>query len=458
MNGWLPHFKARRAFMQDLATSLSKGKAPIAVMTPKQYRGKPRLTIPLGFWTFTPPTPRAMTLHEIRASISSNPWDRIPLALKTNLEAGFPFTDIHTHVFTIDDVPEKFLGIRIPYSTKLLEFAENLLRKIGIGNKSKLDRLANFLDIINKKKSEDIFKLLDSIYHQTGAPNALYGVLMMDMAIGIEGPPERCLRDQMDVIRDLRNLYPTRMLPFMAIDPRRQNAMELFYEAFSNDRPYKFFGLKVYPCLGYLPSHPTLMLMLEICEEKQIPVLSHCSGASVHSSYKKIEVEGLRLNGAGQAIPFKETVKFKRRNDYATYFNDAAFWEPVLKRFPKLKLNLAHFGGGDQWEDYVKGKPSWVQTIIQYFGEYENVYADFSYTFHERNFSIKLKALLDSSPQVASRTLFGSDFYMMVREGHYNDLFKNFRTDITTAHLQQIATTNMKAYLFGKEAANPVVV
>lgn len=59
--------------------------------------------------------------------------------------------------------------------------------------------------------------------------------------------------------------------------------IENFYKVFSEKSEHKFFGVKIYPSLGYLPSNPQLMEIFGLCEKKRIPVTAHCSGAIVHT-------------------------------------------------------------------------------------------------------------------------------------------------------------------------------
>ena len=82
----------------------------------------------------------------------------------------------------------------------------------------------------------------------------------------------------------------------------------------------------------------------------------------------------------------------KRNKASSTYFADhfvhPEAWREVLKKFPKLYLCLAHFGGGDtQWQinpDEDIDKNTWIKTIIDYMLTYENFYTDVSYVFSRR--------------------------------------------------------------------------
>jgi len=389
-----------------------------------------------------------MTLKELKQNIHDNPLDRVPMELHNKISTGDLFIDIHTHVFTKDDVPNKYLGIRLPFTGRFLGKVGNILHNLNRKtDDDKMSRLAYFVKIINRRTSEDIYKLLEKYYES----NSLFGVLMMDMREGIGGKLIRNLEAQMDVIKTLRNAYPAKILPYMAIDPRRTNALELFNKAFSRHESYQFFGLKVYPSLGYLPSHPTLMQIFEICQEKKIPVLSHCSGATVHSSDHWIKnIEGVKFKPDGSEYTKRVNKFFLGKKAYASFFNTPRNWEPVLRKFPDLRLNLAHFGGDVEWESFLEGKSNtWVARIIDFLYRYPQVYTDFAYTLTDHRFAFRLKQMMEDNHLIAERTLFGSDYYMLVREGHYRNLLASFRSIMGDKLMTKLATENPLRHLFG---------
>jgi predicted TIM-barrel fold metal-dependent hydrolase len=388
-----------------------------------------------------------MTLIDIKNSIPDLPLNRVPSIMAAKVQSRQVFFDVHTHVFTKADVPNKYLGIRLPFTDRFLGTIGKLLHTLNRKtDDDKMSRLAYFIQIINSKSSQEIYQLIEKYY----TPESIFGVLMMDMSIGIEGKHDRDLVGQMDALKDLRDAQPTKILPFVAIDPRRPNALAIFSKAFSQHDDYKFFGLKVYPSLGYLPSHPVLMQMLDMCEAKKIPVLSHCSGATVHSSHRWIKkIEGTKFNADGSECTDPINKLFLGKKAYGGFFNSPRNWEPVLRTFPKLKLNLAHFGGGDQWEDFLAGKnDTWVARIIDQLYRYPNVYTDFAYTLTDHRFAARLKQMMQDNQLIAERALFGSDYYMLVREGHYRNLLASFRTIMGDSLMQKMAVDNPLKHLF----------
>lgn len=358
-------------------------------------------------------------------SISNNPFNRIPdKTLINDPEAKF---DIHCHTFNFDYVPDGFLGIRLPYTRRFMRFVEKILHLINpFSDKDKMSSTAYFVNTGNKKTGK---KIADKLYGYYDEKTVLCS-LMMDMQpkkrAGVRGKIRKSYYKYIDETRDIRDAYPGKFLPFIAVDPRRKDMFKsVFLKAFSPE--YNFFGVKIYPCLGYLPSHPELMKVYEVCEDKNIAVTAHCGGANTRTTYHYIKnIKGLDKNGRS----FTKKRWFWRKNDYAEFFNHPKNWEIVLKAFPKLRLNLAHFGSEQRIRDLIKGKDNtWPSRIMDMMDRYENLYTDISYSFHDKKIFHFLKNLLENNNLVGERILYGSDYYMIVLAGH----FRSIKTDFITA-------------------------
>jgi predicted TIM-barrel fold metal-dependent hydrolase len=383
------------------------------------------------------------------SGISSNPMDRVNDSMKRILKEKDVFFDVHSHIFNFKDVPDGFLGIRLPFNTRFLSKMEKLLHSIlGKSDEDKLSNLAYFIHFFRNRSAEWAGEKLLSYYN--GA-SVIFCPLMMDMEQGVKGKIIDPYEIQIEKMKKVREQFPENILPFFAADPNNPKMYELFEKVFSREEGYKFFGIKIYPSLGYLPSHPELMRIFEICEIKNIPVTAHCSSARVHASSKKIKnIPGIHYKPEKGFIDMEESVRFRRRKDYAVYFNHPRNWIPVLEEFPKLKLNLAHFGGGEEWRKFILGKgDSWVARIIDLMQGYENLYSDFSYTLYNIDHSKKLKELINDNKLISERVLYGSDFYMIVLEGHFRAMKINFTSMMGDAIMRKIAMENPLRFLFG---------
>lgn len=125
-------------------------------------------------------------------------------------------------------------------------------------------------------------------------------------------------------------LAPERFIGFASIDPRRQNAVELLEDAFSNQR---LAGLKLHPSKQrFFPADELLEPIYQCCIRHNKPILFH-SGISLEP------------------------------NTNSKYARPECF-EDVALRHPNLRICLAHFG----WP--------WVTETAALMLKYPNVYTD----------------------------------------------------------------------------------
>jgi len=206
--------------------------------------------------------------------------------------------------------------------------------------------------------------------------------------------------------------------------------------------PGKFLGVKIYPNFGYYPYDDMLMKVYAICEERNLPVMTHCS--------------------TGGMYKYGFTVQDRAR------YGHPANYEPVMKQFPKLRLCLAHFGGSEEWDKHLQGQTpgegpqrAWVKWITDMIcsGDYPNLYTDIAYlAFQPRSTQLHvdyvdyLKVLL-ANPMIRKRVLFGSDYYAVEQElMTEKEVSITLRSRLGEELYFQIAHHNPRRYL-GLEAA-----
>lgn len=261
-----------------------------------------------------------------------------------------------------------------------------------------LKRYERFFQTGMEKSQEDIFNKICSQYPE----KTRFVILPMDMEFMGAGKPETSYREQLDELAQLYKAKPETIIPFFAADPRRPGLLELFKE-FIENRGFK--GVKLYPNLGYFPDHPKLKEIYAICQERNIPVLAHCSPG------------GISQRGISK--------------EEAQAFSHPANYKNILKEFPRLNFCLAHFGGTQEWERSLIGKSprqgedaSWLSVILEMLrsGEYPNLYTDVSYTlfceapsYRPFTYFDYLKVMMANN-NVCAQVLFGSDFYMVEQE------------------------------------------
>ena len=94
-------------------------------------------------------------------------------------------------------------------------------------------------------------------------------------------------------------------------------------------------------------------------------------------------------------------------------------WIPVLEKYNNLKLNFGHFGGDDFWLD--RSKIGFNSRITKIFELMRNpnyrIFGDFSFNLVEPELFETFKSDLDNNPEIAKRTLYGTDYWVVLPAG-----------------------------------------
>lgn len=416
--------------------------------------------------------------------ISNNVLDRLQPITRAIIEKDNFVCDVHCHFFDVKTVNIKYFLKRTIRQKLGLENANENLNYLNLGEEEyDIDALTNqefddedqwkaFEDEIvfveNKKqqiaedrglesfsdafKSSKILRLKNpkevyDFYLENFSLNQydafgfdkkdlLVTVLPMDMETGWQVKLRKPLKKQMAELKEICKEVP--MIPYFPAHPARTDLYEYFLEAF--DPASSFFGVKIYPGLGYLPSDHRLYPIYEICEKKGIPVLTHCGGEAVTQNKKKINVfrkeEEVQVEG-------------ERIVQVSQQCNEPEEWSFVLADFPNLKLNLGHFGGVGAWEKIRDGKESErINDIEALMNKYPNVYADFSFNVIETSIFDAFKDALDKKPIFSERALYGSDFWVVCPNGNLKKAQETFFNKMGD-HLDALVYRNIRNYLVG---------
>ncbi len=187
-----------------------------------------------------------------------------------------------------------------------------------------------------------------------------------------------------------------------------------------------FAGVKLYPPLQCDPwpdqerERAKWKIFYSLAEKRQVPITVHCS------------------EGGYRTIP-RETARI---------YTEPRRWQPVLERYPKLKLNFAHFGrGAEKWK--------WDEEILDLIATYPNVYADFSNRGVNRKEYEKICRIVEKGQRekVARRLLFGSDFMInLLWLESYSQYFALFFRDeiFSSCHKRLFIYDNPQRFLFLK--------
>lgn len=250
----------------------------------------------------------------------------------------------------------------------------------------------------------------------------------------------------MDALVKLRENHPSTVFPFLAVDPRRLGILGLATDLL---RARLFVGVKIYPPLGYLPSHPALDPVFTLCENEGVPVTVHCSPGGFPNRRSKVRVHS---TDPSERQWWEEG---QPESSPGAYFADPEKWRYVFKSHKKVKVNFAHFGGNESVFQYAESirrsmplapAANWTANIIDLMESRENVYADLAYCPGPDTVDA-VNVIVHRHPVVADRLMFGTDYIMIMLEKPENlrgldDYLQRFQ-----ALPRQMFSVNPRAFL-----------
>lgn len=263
--------------------------------------------------------------------------------------------------------------------------------------------------------------------------------------------------NQENQLVDLQKKYPDTVFPFYAVDPRRQENYTLQNGTYDLSPILNrltingghFYGIKLYAPNGYSPADPVLMALYQYCEQHNIPITAHCSGGGFASFAKTVNIKGfiykdeqvLEQNGNITFRHYKITDK-ERVHEKAQMLNHPLIWEKVLEKYPKLTLNLAHFGSSEVTEE-------WSRHIIRLMKQYPNLYTDFSCVAEKKVLDNMYKTYYSKAePTIKNRFLYGSDFYLnMLFVDNMKQYISQFEKIFGADEMKEIAERNPRKFL-----------
>lgn len=411
----------------------------------------------------------------------------------------------HAHCFTIDHVPDNFakgyVPVRISWLRKsgILKWLVANLPNIIPWNADLFRRLSNLVIYADEENQEEIISKLRNYYPK----DAKFVLLTMDMEFMDAGEPPVKFKSQVEELAKIKinsDKLKDKIFPFLFIDPRRiVSDPGFFIEAKGYFENKSYQGLKLYPPIGYYPFDIALKEFYQYAIENDLPLITHCIRGVVHYRGEK-KPEWVRHPYTQEILPGDKARDYA--NNLAHPLNYECLLNPKILRelwkdetvdLSNLKICLAHFGGQDEWVDFLENpwlpdigltgldsdidikhpwfKPtdfderyttaeeksdhtpfSWFSVICQLITNknYSKVYADISYTLSDPRMFPLLKLILESNEIIRNRVLFGTDFYVVAKAGAERELSINLRSYLGEELFQKIAVTNPKEFLRNK--------
>lgn len=311
------------------------------------------------------------------------------------------FIDCHAHIFSNEHVPNKFLGLKLTLTDRLLL---KLSGWVDWFSGSRLDNITSFAELLAMSPAEKLRKLFS--YYPA---DSMVCVNLMDMR-AIKGKIETDYVAQRGEMYELKHSkeFNGRIKIFLHVDTN------FFFPVFESFMIPLYDGIKLYPPLSGNPAlDPKLDKLFAFAEAWQIPITTHCGpfGVSAGSFWNMSK-------GANA---------------------DPKHWETILAKYPRLKVNFAHFG---------EGNPAWQTKIVYLMQQYENVYTDTSFSLTSELFDRQLGMYLRLFPFFKERLLYGSDFFMVnLLDSNLQNILKNLRYHLGEDTYKQITEVNPAKFL-----------
>ena len=294
--------------------------------------------------------------------------------------------DVHCHIFNGSLIKEMVL----PYA---IQNADNM--SLGQGAQGNLGSILSFwrwlreiADSLTASEEDNQIYLLQRMNHNLSDPEDwdiefATVPLMMDIHYMFSdplqagqsvpsGPLYVCdsMQRQIDTLQHLSQNQ--NCFPFIAVDPRRTGLIDAIISGkYVTKVAGGFYGIKLYPRLGYHPMSGDLPRLYAYCASNGIPITTHCSDGG-----------------------------FPPWHTDSGAFCDPECFRPALEANPKLTIDFAHWG-------YGNGK--WADSILDLMGKFDNVYSDLS-CYTGKDDLTTFKAKYWDNPLVRQRTMYGSDY------------------------------------------------
>jgi predicted TIM-barrel fold metal-dependent hydrolase len=359
-----------------------------------------------------------------------------------------PIINTHCHLLNFKFIPDKMTKLlsNIPEDLaddKWFSVAAGILVTILPG--SNYERIKKFLKIY-RSDIDDVVRYY--IQELDEAQIDICVPLMMDLekAVPIQKKGNILYKDQIKIIAKQTAKYPWRIFPFVMFDPRRKNAFTLCKDAIEK---LSFIGIKMYPALGYHPSHRSeknsktaknnLLKLYTYCGEKQIPITTHAS--------------------VGGAYSLKAD---KNREKNVWPLTEISNWIDPIREF-NLKINFAHLGGNylNNTDKKRIQSATWKREILNFISRsqtennFGKIYADLSYhdmaldSRMQKDYFKGLRQLMETDG-ISQGILFGTDASMISHTWSEKEFIQPFTmvNNLPSLHQNKIFTDNPINFLF----------
>jgi len=373
--------------------------------------------------------------------ILENPKTLIDMFLNN---PDFAFVDVHGHLFSWYEIPDSYIKTRAPFREKFLR-RKRIRWMAGILSflwPLKDYRYITYLfKMLEKRIVQQSFSLRDEMF---GANVGLMVLNMMDLGMSSFGDkPEIPWKNQINHMKEVARYHYGVLMPFVHIDPRRPESVELAIEALEKKG---FLGVKMYPALGWnpWPNAPindltvkdNLTTFYNYAVEKQIPINAHCSRGGAYSD-QTMDDEAKRLS-----------------------CTDPNNWARLAQRYPDIRLNLCHSGQDIQHlVNPIIGEDNWAYIGMDLCRTYKNIYMDLAYNDQAHDPDERLAYFQGLNKELAfqseehkynlkKKIMVASDWPMMRHTWTLKQWFEPFLENLPAGMMIDLVRYNALRFLF----------
>lgn len=252
-------------------------------------------------------------------------------------------------------------------------------------------------------------------------PDDAIVALLMDITSETEGSRDRInFRRQIQGTMDAVLAHPGRVLPFIAVNPLRDDHYEIMDRAIQQQG---FLGVKLYPSLGYEMTTDKMRRVLEYCREHEVPITIHTS--------------------AGGFFRDAETAQYSHPKH----------WRELFIENDGIRVCFAHCGGWGGLCGQDPDQAAWTEQILTFIRDFDHVYADISYHVDqmlrgpdvEKAYFDALNKLIDGD--LGDRIIFGTDSWLLRLNVDDAIYWQYFERNLGAARFKKIAEDVPRSFL-----------
>lgn len=302
------------------------------------------------------------------------------------------------------------------------------LRSFGGGGDPSLAQTLRWAALLTRNRSDILGTLIDLYGVNAGSDDVSRGIRafspsLVDFEYWFEKKAQTRLSSQRDQLAVMSRLAlserRTVLLNFAPFCPLRAAVDgEIVHRRIRNAvQRQGFVGVKIYPPMGFTP--------IGNAGQGLVGGVRKATGAAIDRELRKMY---RWCNDEG--VPIKSHGNNSLAAGECTGQNAAPdLWARVLGDYPKLRVNIAHFGGFEELAptDACTDPPPYEVRAARLISEYPNAYVDLGYwseaTGTNRPGSEilgEIEKLVERTPELADRIMYGSDYTMIGRERQHN--------------------------------------